>query len=199
MWSLSKGRFKKPHMPMFNWEELGKVSPDLLRTMRHITFGKYNSSYDGAYFGNKKKMYGNQNKYLHELDEEYKVYDVKRRWTEEWPSEIFNYQDRFPLKSLKSMKVMNLDKGKAPVSEGDEDTESPQMLKVSKEQLKKVLTSVNGIGEKKFNKIIEEFGSTQDVVGILEQTPSILMHIKGISSKIIKQIESVWTEFKGKN
>jgi len=199
MWSLSEGRFRKPHMPMFNWEELGKISPDVLRTMRHITFGKFNSSYDGAYFGNKKKMYGNEEKYMHELDDQYKVYDVKRRWTEEWPSEIFNYQDRFPLKSLKSMKVKNLEKCNAPVFKGDEDTESVPSIKISKKELKKVLTSVDGIGEKKFDKMIEEFGSTEDVVGILEQTPSILMNIKGITKKIITKIESAWTEFKGKN
>ncbi len=32
MWLLGRGRFRKPHIPMFNWEELGKISPDLLRT-----------------------------------------------------------------------------------------------------------------------------------------------------------------------
>ena len=73
------------------------------------------------------------------------------------------------------------------------------MIKVSKKELKKVLTSVDGIGERKYDKIIEEFGSTEDVVGILEQTPSILMNIKGITKNIIKQIESAWAEFKGKN
>ncbi len=40
---------------MFNWEELGKISPDLLRTMRYITFGEYRPSYDGAFFWEKRR------------------------------------------------------------------------------------------------------------------------------------------------
>jgi hypothetical protein len=114
MWLLSDGnkkyKFRKPHFPMFNWEELGKIDSSLLRTMRHITFGQYNSSYDGAYFGKKKKIYGKNKIYLHELDKKYKIYKVKNRKKEEWASEIYNYQDKFPLKNLKSMKVKNINK-----------------------------------------------------------------------------------------
>jgi len=195
MWSFSEGRFKKPHMPMFNWEELGKVSPDLLRTMRHITFGKYNPSYDGAYFGNKKKMYGDNERCLHELDTEYKVYDVKRRWSEEWPSEIYNYQDRFSLNNLKSMKVPNLKKEEAPTAD-NEDVEIIETPTMSAKELKKLLKSVEGIGDKKYNKIIEEIGSTEEVVGILYQSPSLLLNIKGITKTIIEKITKRFEEFK---
>jgi hypothetical protein len=196
MWNLSEGRFRKPHMPMFNWEELGKVSPDLLRTMRHITFGKYDSSYDGEYFGNKKKMYGEGERYLHELDDEYKVYKVKRRWTEEWPSEKWNYQDNLSLENLKSMKVPNLTDKNTPNPDKNEDEESVQTKDVSKEELKEVLTSIDGIGNKKFDKIIEEVGSTQDVVGVLDQSPAILINIKGITKKLIDKITDSWENFR---
>lgn len=50
MWDFSKGRFKKPHVPLFSWEELGKIDPSLLRTMRHIGFSAYQPSADGAWF-----------------------------------------------------------------------------------------------------------------------------------------------------
>lgn len=180
---------------MFNWEELGKVSPDLLRTMRHITFGKYNPSYDGAYFGNKKKMYGDNERCLHELDTEYKVYDVKRRWSEEWPSEIYNYQDRFSLNNLKSMKVPNLKKEEAPTAD-NEDVEIIETPTMSAKELKKLLKSVEGIGDKKYNKIIEEIGSTEEVVGILYQSPSLLLNIKGITKTIIEKITKRFEEFK---
>lgn len=50
MWDFSQGRFRKPHVPLFSWEELGKIDPALLRTMRHIGFGKYAPSADGEYF-----------------------------------------------------------------------------------------------------------------------------------------------------
>ena len=195
MWSLSENRFKKPYMPMFNWEELGKVSPDLLRTMRHITFGKYYPSYDGAYLGTKKIVYGDSVRYLHELDDEYKVYDVKRRWSEEWPSETYNYQDRFSLNNLKSMKVPNLKKEDAP-SVDNEDEEIVETIMMTKKELKTLLKSVDGIGDKKFDRIIEEIGSVEEVVGILHQSPSILLNIKGITESLIEKITKKFEEFK---
>jgi len=195
MWSLSEGRFRKPHVPMFNWEELGKISPDLLRTMRHITFGKYNSSYDGAYFGNIKKMYGKQKRFLHELDSEYRLFDIKRRWGEEWPSKIYNYQDKFSINNLKSMKVQNLKNEITPSATG-EDMEIIETPTLTEKELKVLLKSVDGIGNKKYNKILEEVGSVEEVIGILHQSPSILLNIKGITKKIISKIIKKFDEFK---
>lgn len=40
-WKLSHGRLARPHIPAYNWEELGKVNASLLRTMRHITFSEH--------------------------------------------------------------------------------------------------------------------------------------------------------------
>ncbi|MCF6201278.1 MAG: helix-hairpin-helix domain-containing protein [Hydrogenimonas sp.] len=54
MWDFSEGRFPKPHIPLYNWEELGKIDSSLLRTMRHIGFSKYIPSTDGAYYVNDK-------------------------------------------------------------------------------------------------------------------------------------------------
>ncbi len=196
MWNVSEGRFKKPHMPMFNWEELGKIDASLLRTMRHITFGSYNDSYDGEYFGAKKKMYGKKKVYLHELDKKYKVYDVKQRLFEEWPSEEYNYQDRFALKNLKSMKVKNTKDNITPTASVDEANESEEIKTASKKELKTILTSIDGIGNKKFDRIIEEIGSASEVSGVLEQSPSILLNIKGITKKLVVKISDAWNEFK---
>lgn len=55
MWDFSKGRYKKPHVPLFSWEELGKIDSSLLRTMRHIGFSKYKPSCDGEYLINDAK------------------------------------------------------------------------------------------------------------------------------------------------
>ena len=52
MWDLSKGKFPKPHIPLFSWEELGKINSSLLRTMRHIAFSKYKPSCDGEFLIN---------------------------------------------------------------------------------------------------------------------------------------------------
>jgi glutathione synthase/RimK-type ligase-like ATP-grasp enzyme len=195
MWNLSEGRFRKPHCPMFNWEELSKIDSSLLRTMRHITFGHYNSSYDGAYFGKKKKMYGEKKVYLHVLDDTYKMYKVNRRWTEEWPSEKWNYQDKFSLNNLKSMKVVNLKNEKAPAAAG-EDMEIDETPKLTEKELRVLLKSVEGIGNKKYNRILDEVGSVEEVIGVLHQSPSILLNIKGITKKIISKIIKKFEEFK---
>jgi len=50
MWDLSNGRFRLPHVPLFSWEELGKMDPSVLRTLRHLYFSKYEPSADGVYW-----------------------------------------------------------------------------------------------------------------------------------------------------
>lgn len=100
MWELSDGAFRKPHIPMYNWEELSKMDKSILRTMRHITFGKYNPSYDGEYFGKKRKLSGENEVFIHSLDEEYKMEKVEHRTKEEWPSSIYNYQTKFSLQNI---------------------------------------------------------------------------------------------------
>ncbi len=50
MWDLSGGQFRMPHVPLFSWEELGKMDPSVLRTLRHLYFAKYEPSADGAYW-----------------------------------------------------------------------------------------------------------------------------------------------------
>lgn len=177
---------------MFNWEELGKIDSSLLRTMRHITFGTYSASYDGAYFGKKKKVYGNEEIYIHELDEDYPIIDVKPKKYEEWPSEKWNFQDKFPLKSIKSMKVENIKKEETPVVTGDEA--APKLI-VSKKDLEEILTSVDGIGKKKVEKIFESF-EKEELVDALEQEPSALTKVKGITKKLVDAIVEKWNNFK---
>ena len=192
MWSLSKGRFRKPHIPMFNWEELGKISPDLLRTMRHITFGEYSTSYDGAYFGKKRKIYGEKEVYLHELDSAYKMFDVKPRTFEEWPSEKWNYQDRFALKNLKSMKVPLLKKEEAPEVSGDEASEA---IEISDEALEALLLSVKGLGKKKLGKMLSRYTHSELII-ILDREPRALEDIKNVDSKMVDKIIKAWNEYK---
>jgi len=92
MWQLSEGRFPKPNIPLYNWEELGKIDSSLLRTMRYITFGKYTPSFDGEYFINKTKIDENGTTHkMHELDMEYPMEDTLKREKEEWPSEEWNF------------------------------------------------------------------------------------------------------------
>ncbi len=199
MWSLSEGRFKKPHTPMFNWEELGKMDSSILRTLRHIHFGKFSPSYDGAYFGKKKKLYGKKKVHLHELDTVYKMYDVKERKTEEWPSEKWNYQDKLALKPSKSLNAKGPKKKDVPHPTKDESTESSSTkVTITKDELSEILTSVDGIGNKKVSNILNHYANTEEVVGILEQDSTILTEVKGITKKLASKIAKAWNKLKGK-
>ena len=193
MWSLSEGRFRQPHTPMFNWEELSKMDPSILRTLRHIHFGKFSPSYDGEYFSKKKKNYGGKNVYLHQLDKEYKMSDVKRRWSEEWPSEIYNYQDNLSLASLEAKKSNSKNTKNIPDPTSDESAESSiDEAQITKTELKDFLTSVDGIGKKKVKSILDYFGTPDEVVGVLHQNPSMLSEVKGVTKKIVKKLEKAW-------
>ncbi|SFV69106.1 Ribosomal protein S6 glutaminyl transferase [hydrothermal vent metagenome] len=166
MWSLSEGSFRKPHIPMFNWEELGKISPDLLRTMRHITFGEYNASYDGAYFGTKKKIYGEK--------------------------EVWNYQDKFALKNLKSMKVPALKTEEAPEVSADESSSN---IELSDEEIESLLLTVKGLGKKKLKKILKKF-THAELIATLEVEPRVLTDIKSINNNLVESIIEAWSNYK---
>ena len=70
MWDLSGGKLRLPHVPLFSWEELGKMNSAILRTLRHLYFAKYEPSCDGAYWMSDK------GKFNMELTEESYVDDV---------------------------------------------------------------------------------------------------------------------------
>jgi hypothetical protein len=50
MWDFSDGRFPKPNIPLYNWEELGKLDSNFLKTLRHLSFSKHIPSSDGTPF-----------------------------------------------------------------------------------------------------------------------------------------------------
>lgn len=80
MWLFGNGQFKKPNIPINNWEELGKISPHILRTMRQITFGEYTPSSDADCFTPLSKTRSDE-LLLDGFNEE------------EWPSNVWNFQD----------------------------------------------------------------------------------------------------------
>ena len=57
MWDLSEGRYPMPQVPLFSWEELGKVDASLLRTMRQLSFSRYVPSTDGAYWTERQDIF----------------------------------------------------------------------------------------------------------------------------------------------
>jgi glutathione synthase/RimK-type ligase-like ATP-grasp enzyme len=90
MWKISDGRFRQPHIPLYNWEELCKITPSLLRTMRNITFGRFDySSCDSGELFSKLS------------DDNYPILDTDCPSEEEWPSETWNRQDNYARQPIK--------------------------------------------------------------------------------------------------
>jgi hypothetical protein len=189
MWKFGNGRFRKPNIPLYNWEELSKIDSSLLRTMRHITFGKYSPSYDGAYFMNKAVAKDEQTT-LFDLDEQFPMFNSKDTKKEEWPSEKWNYQDKFALKSIKKMKVKN-DK---VLKKSDESTLNAN--DVSEEEMVEFLSSsAKGFGKKKAKAALEIHGK-EEIMNMLENEPTNLLDIKGIKEKTMDRLVNAWSTFK---
>ena len=83
VWLLSGGKFRKPWIPLYNWEELGKMDSRVLRRMRHIHFDQE----PGLYASETGEMY-------QDFDEEqgYPLEMVAPRDGEEWPSEQWRHR-----------------------------------------------------------------------------------------------------------
>jgi hypothetical protein len=196
MWKFSNGRFPKPNIPLFNWEELGKLDPSVLRTLRYITFGRYTPSYDGAYFLDKKVRETEEgDMYLHELDSLYPMLLTEDRKKEEWPSEKWNFQDNYG-KSVR--KVHAKSNPKPSRDEAVESEEQEDIIVLTEKKMKKILTSVDGIGEKKSEKILEKFDMVE-LVKTLEKAPEKLVdELSWFKNKMLKQLNSAWDVFKSK-
>jgi len=192
MHKFSNGRFPLPNIPLYNWEELGKMDSSVLRTLRYITFGKYTPSHDGAYFLDKKQVKTEDGEmYLHELDKSYPMLLTENRNYEEWPSEKWNFQDNYG-KTIKKVKAT-----RNPKSDRDEASEIKEELIVDREQIKEVLTSAKGISNKKSEKILAKF-ETVEIVHALEQEPKKLLSISWLKDNVLDNIVQEWNKFKKK-
>ncbi len=190
MWLFSDGYFPKPNIPVYNWEELGKIDSSLLRTMRYITFGRYTPSYDGALFIHKRVATGEGEMAIHELDDLYPMERIEARKGEEWPSEVWNYQDKYRLKSLKSMEVERLEELRA----SDESVLNSQMI-TDEDLFTFLSTSVKGIGKKKADAMVRAYGK-EGIVQILESDPGRLLEIEGVTEKRLSKLLKAWRVFK---
>jgi len=191
MWQISEGRFAKPNIPLYNWEELGRMDSAILRTLRYITFGRYTPSYDGAYFLDKKmKPTDIGEMYLHELDELYPMHMIENRLYEEWPSEKWNFQDNYGRTVRKVHAQSN------PRLDGDESEES--VITLTHEKMQDMLTSVGGIGKKRSEKILNKF-DLASLVHTLEEAPHKLAdEFSWIKKKLLKEITKQWESLKNK-
>ncbi|MFA7028634.1 MAG: hypothetical protein WC163_11750, partial [Sulfurovum sp.] len=163
-----------------------------------ITFGRYTPSYDGAYFLDRKVKKREEGEiFLHELDSLYPMLPTEERDYEEWPSETWNFQDNYG-KSVKQPEVQQspelFDK------EGSDETEESEtsVPVIEKEEIKKLLMSVKGIGRKKAEKILERY-DTPELVELFENAPKLLKkEFVWFKKKMLKELDEVWKLFKEK-
>ena len=198
MWKFSDGRFAKPNIPLYNWEELGKMDPSVLRTLRYITFGRYTPSYDGAYFLDKKVRETEEGEmYLHEIDALYPILPTEERKKEEWPSEKWNFQDNYG-KSIRKVHAKSNPKDTQTPVEVSQDESSESVLEITEEHIKEIFTSIKGIGNKKMDEILEKIDSTE-LIETLELAPEKLVkEFSWFKKKMLTEVNEAWKTFKNK-
>ncbi|MDN3556520.1 ATP-grasp domain-containing protein [Halomonas maura] len=188
MWKLSNGAFSKPHIPLYNWEELGKISSSLLRTMRQISFSSYSPSQDSA------------DTFLEMSKNNFPILPTERRNGEEWPSEIWNRQvSSRSVRSRGSEQQRKTDAATvAPGSDESSDefgdvpsNDSP----LTAEALQGFLRGIKGIGEKLSATILEAF-DTAGLVETLDNEPEKLLVIPRIRTTTLEQIRQGWIDYR---
>ncbi|WP_257265207.1 RimK family alpha-L-glutamate ligase [Endozoicomonas sp. ONNA2] len=86
MAELTFGRKPYPNIPLYNWEELGKISSSVLRVMRHITFGRHHDT----------QAMTDTGETFHRISvDDYPLLGTEPLCGEEWPSEQWNRQDNY--------------------------------------------------------------------------------------------------------
>ena len=196
MWKFSNGRFSKPNIPLYNWEELGKMDASVLRTLRYITFGKYTPSYDGAYFLDSKRVEteGGSTS-LHELDSLYPMLLTEDRNYEEWASEKWNFQDNYGKSISKVNAEQNPDYGD---DESTEAVKTETKIALDEDKMTEILRSVKGIGKKKSERILDKF-DLHELVHTLENEPKkILKKISWMKKHLLDELTNEWNNFKKK-
>ncbi|GGA72360.1 hypothetical protein GCM10011369_12670 [Neiella marina] len=191
-WQLSDGRLARPHIPDYNWEELGKMSSQVLRTLRHIQFSSSAEIYPQTDCG---EMFD-------ELTPQgYPILGVQYRSFEEWPSEHWNFQDRFGRQPLAGVKTNH-----SLIAEAGEDVavvitasneisgaveHQSELATLSDQQVRDFLLSVNGIGEKTVEQLLGVF-SGASLIRALQEDPTRLTQVKSIKHKKLDSIIEQW-------
>lgn len=187
MWLFSNEKFQKPNIPLYNWEELGKINSSLLRTMRHITFGQYTPSYDAGDHQAKQSS------------EAYQLLPVELKLEEEWPSEFWNFQDNYvsnkprqeQLPKVLDLKMENKDVG----LEGETEDIDAGLLQLTDADIDQFLDGITGIGAKLQKKMLLEMGYDGIREALLTDT-SLFLKFSGLSQKKYHVIQLAWESFR---
>ena len=133
--------------------------------------------------------------YLHEMDALYPMLLTEDRTKEEWPSEKWNFQDNY---GHTVRKVHAQSNPHYNDDEASESAEQENMIELSEKKVKELLTSVEGIGKKKAESIMDKFNTTE-LVHALETAPhKIVEEVSWFKKKFMKKLVKEWEDFKNK-
>jgi hypothetical protein len=194
MWKLSPSRFKKPYIPLYNWEELGKIKSSLLRGMRHINFSQNQLVTINDTCETFKKMSPNG----------YPFSDTVMKNFEEWPSETWNIQGNYLLR-LAGLELtsVNAPQGKFEAEMAEDEIIKDEINKdeivmenltlplLSEVNLYNFFAGVKGIGRVLTKNILDAF-SSEGLIDALVNDPQKLTQVKNIKQKKLNHIIEHW-------
>ncbi|PSW20830.1 hypothetical protein C9I98_08310 [Photobacterium sanctipauli] len=200
MWLLAPQDFRQPFFAHKNWEELGKIDSSLLRTLRHISFGRLDYSTDtGEYAPH---------------DAPYALLKTDYQPREEWPSEAWNFQDLNPRAVIrhpqdlaaqdKGISDLELTKEAVLIDTGIEDLPM-QLAEASEAEVACVAEShslshheliaffleVKGIGKALAYDVVDTLGA-DGTVQVLNQQPERLLQFRNLKQKKLDAILKHW-------
>ncbi len=177
MWLLAPDMFKKPNILHRNWEELGKLSSNVLRVMRHIAFGQPSYSTDTGEFSPRQA---------------YPLNLVSPLNKEEWPSEIWNFQD-LHTKQYYQHHLERCERGseEAEIAKFNEEILSEN--RPTEEEWLDFFKSVKGIGAKLATNIVNELDS-ETIWYALNHDPQRLMSVPNIKARKLTHILEQWEQ-----
>ncbi|MDD7804502.1 MAG: hypothetical protein PUP46_02805 [Endozoicomonas sp. (ex Botrylloides leachii)] len=220
IWKLSSGMMPCPNIPLYSWEELGKLSSSVLRTMRYITFNQHHEAYSISETGET----------FHRIDSNgYPIIQTYSRHSEEWPSEVWNRQDNYTsLTTGEKNASTNVDAANTEIDPnvvtsvtadeqhicyqatdtGIEDIAIPVTINqvttkaspsstappsslLSESRMIELLTSARGISKKLAEMILNTLG-LQGLTEALQKNPEKLTQIKNIKAKRLANIMESW-------
>ena len=218
MWKLSDGQMPRPHIPMYNWEELGKVSSSVLRTMRHIYFSR----------SPEEQAMTDTGEVFQELNTKgYPIINTRERQREEWPSEQFNRQDNYDRRRSGNLQIddsaTNLPLSTAEVLESKlasqalpdtgiedvilpaaaatfikstvkstaEESQPSQPEPLSQDQLIVILADARGVSLRLAESIVIKLG-VEGTLDALNNNPGRLTEVKNIKARKLAHIMKHW-------
>lgn len=200
MAELSSGAMPYPNIPLYNWEELGKMSSSMLRVMRHITFARRQDAQPMTDAGET----------FHRMDVDgYPLLGTDQTFDEEWPSERWNRQDNYR-PSVKPPRQPTVTELQAEEIGAEEVMEEPALaenvvgmvkkkevesdnLLMSENQLMDLLASARGVSRNLAQLIMETLG-LQGVIDALQNDPRQLMQVKRVKAKRLENIMKRWQQ-----